>query len=273
MTIHYHDGSCVPAEGRIAPGRIALDIHNASARRRVVGFSVAPPGFSHPSVQFRPFLTGKRLLTTQTFRTLFRSEVIRASEGIGVRDITLLFTDLKSSTALYGRIGDLSAFSLVQQHFERLQDATVANGGTVIKTIGDAVMAAFLTPRDAVRAAVAMLDEMERFNRDHVDRPLSVKIGLHKGASIAVTSNNQLDYFGQAVNIAARVQSLAQAEEIYLTEDVRGYPGVAELLEPFSVEPRMVRLRGVDLDMPVFRVAAKAAPGPSPGRLRSTGAR
>ncbi len=59
---------------------------------------------------------------------------------------------------------------------------TVANGGAVIKIIGDAVMAAFLNPPDGVRAAVAMLDEMERFNRKHPDRPLILKIGLHKGA-------------------------------------------------------------------------------------------
>ncbi|QQP91311.1 adenylate/guanylate cyclase domain-containing protein [Skermanella sp. TT6] len=267
LSVGYDDRSCEPATGRIAPGRIVLEIRNASARRRLFGLTVTSPGFSHPDILFRPFLTGKRLLTTQTFRTLFRSELIRASEGIGVKDITLLFTDLKSSTALYDRIGDLSAFSLVQQHFDRLRDVTVANGGTVIKTIGDAVMAAFLNPRDAVAAAVAMLDEMERFNRDHVDRPLILKIGLHKGASIAVTSNDQLDYFGQAVNIAARVQGLAQAEEIYLTRDVHDYPGVGELLEPFVVERRTAHLKGVNLEMPVFRVAGGGSLTPA-ARLR-----
>src|SRR5215208_5954994 len=109
------------------------------------------------------------------------------------------------------------------------------NNGTVIKTIGDAVMAAFMNPLDAVRAAVAMLDEMEAFNRDHSDRLLILKIGLHKGASIAVTLNDRLDYFGQAVNIAARIQSLAQAEEIYLSGEIYDYPGVGELLAPFIV--------------------------------------
>jgi class 3 adenylate cyclase len=260
MTIDYREVTCEPPEGRMAPGRIVLEIRNASDRRRLIGISTVPVDFSHPHLHFTPFLTGKRLLTTQTFRTLFRSEVIRATEGIGVKDITLLFTDLKGSTALYDRIGDLNAFSLVQQHFDRLQDVTVANNGTVIKTIGDAVMAAFLNPLDAVRAAVAMLDEMERFNRDHIDRLLILKIGLHKGASIAVTSNDQLDYFGQAVNIAARVQSLAQAEEIYLSGEIYDYPGVGELLAPFIVERQMAQLKGVNLEMPVFRVAPRIAP-------------
>jgi len=70
--------------------------------------------------------------------------------------VTVLFTDLKGSTALYERIGDLKAFSLVHQHFDRLSAAVQANTGAIVKTIGDAVMAAFQHPIDAVRAAVAM---------------------------------------------------------------------------------------------------------------------
>src|SRR5258708_24549976 len=67
--------------------------------------AVLPPGYDmgRAPVHFVPFLNGKRLLTTQAFRDLFRSEVIKAREGIGVKDITLLFTDLKGSTALYDR--------------------------------------------------------------------------------------------------------------------------------------------------------------------------
>ena len=194
--------------------------------------------------------------------------MIRASEGIGVKDITLLFTDLKGSTALYDRIGDLNAFSLVQQHFDRLQDVTVANNGTVIKTIGDAVMAAFMNPLDAVTAALAMLEEMESSNRDHSDRLLILKIGLHKGASIAVTLNDRLDYFGQAVNIAARIQSLGPAEEIYLSQEIHDYPGVEELLEPFTVERRMAQLKGVNLEVPVFRVSPRTAPELRPGNFQ-----
>ena len=73
----------------------------------------------------------------------------------------MLFTDLKDSTALYDRIGDLSAYSQVQRHFERLLDVTVRHNGAVVKTIGDAIMAAFVTPADAVSAALEMRDEIE----------------------------------------------------------------------------------------------------------------
>src|SRR5206468_830411 len=83
---------------------------------------------------------------------------------IGVKDITLLFTDVKGSTSLYDRIGDLNAFALVQQHFERLQDIATRYRGAIIKTIGDAVMAAFLNPSDAVAAALVMRADIAGFN-------------------------------------------------------------------------------------------------------------
>ena len=212
-----------------------------------------------PPLHFAPFLSGKQLLTTQTFRDLFRSEVIRGHEGIGVKDVTLLFTDLKGSTALYDRIGDLNAFALVQQHFDRLLDVTVRHNGAIIKTIGDAVMAAFLKPADAVHAALDMRSEIAAFNEHKLDKALILKIGIHKGAAIAVTLNDRLDYFGQTVNIAARVQNLADADEIFVSQDVYDATGVRERAGGFAVEPRTAQLRGVQQDMPVFRVGARMA--------------
>jgi class 3 adenylate cyclase len=154
---------------------------------------------------------------TQTFRDFFRSEVIGATEGIAVLDVTLVFTDLKGSTALYERIGDLNAYIQVQRHFQHLLDATVRHHGAVTKTIGDAVMAAFSTSADAVRAALDMREAVDQLNQDRPQRDFILKIGVHRGASIAVTLNERLDYFGQTVNIAARVQNLADGDEICIT--------------------------------------------------------
>jgi class 3 adenylate cyclase len=240
----------------IAPGRMTFAIHNTTSERGTFLLAVLPKEIEYGPVPiiFAPFLTGKRLLTSQTFRELFRSEVIQASEGIGVREITFLFTDLKGSTALYERIGDLNAFSLVQQHFDRLQDVTVRHSGTIIKTIGDAVMAAFLNPLDAVRAAVDMRREIADFNRDKPDRELILKIGLHSGAAIAVTLNDRLDYFGQTVNIAARVQNLADADEIYISDEVYGGKGVPDVLAKLAVTEQRASLRGIRDDLRVFRV-------------------
>jgi class 3 adenylate cyclase len=241
---------------KVSPGRMTFKIESTASERGTVLLAVLPAGFEfgHAPVTFVPFLTGKRLLTTQTFRDLFRSEVIRANEGMGVRDITLLFTDLKGSTSLYDRIGDLNAFSLVQQHFDRLQDVTVRHQGAIIKTIGDAVMAAFLNPADAVRAAIAMRKDIADFNREKPDRELVLKIGLHTGAAIVVTLNDRLDYFGQTVNIAARVQSLAGPDEIYISEDVYHADGVGAELASYQTSDQLATLKGIRDNMRVHCV-------------------
>ena len=252
--------SCTPDKASLAPGKVTFELTSVAKRRFAFGIMQLPPGVDRPPpLHFAPFLSGKQLLTTQTFRDLFRSEVIRGNEGLGIKDIALLFTDLKGSTALYDRIGDLNAFALVQQHFERLQDVTVRHNGAIIKTIGDAVMAAFLKPADAVQAALDMRSEIAAFNEHQHDKALILKIGVHKGAAIAVTLNERLDYFGQTVNIAARVQNLADADEIFVSQDVYDATGVRDGLAAYAIEPRTAQLRGVQQELPVFRVGARAA--------------
>jgi class 3 adenylate cyclase len=254
FVINCDENVCDEISGPIGPGRVILEITNTGARRLAFSVWQLPPGVTEPPpLHFAPFLSGKQLLNTQTFRDLFRSET--TGQGLGIKEITLLFTDLKGSTALYDNIGDLNAFSLVQQHFDRLQEVTGRNGGAVIKTIGDAVMAAFSNTAHAVRAAIEMRNEISAENHGAPGRDLILKIGLHKGAVIAVTLNDRLDYFGQTVNIAARVQHLADANEIYLSEDIRKSEGVDELLTSAVVEPKTARLRGVEQEIPVFRIA------------------
>src|SRR5258707_10299091 len=96
-------------------------------------------------------------------------------------------------------------------------------------------MAAFLTSADAVQAALDMREAVDQLNRDRPQRDFILKIGVHRGASIAVTLNERLDYFGQTVNIAAGVQSLAEGDEICITEDVHDAADVAEIVAPYSV--------------------------------------
>ena len=143
--------------GELAPGPVALEVANPTATRGFLAVLQAPPGAEEDVLlRFDPYLTGKRLLTSQTFRSLFRSEVVGGAEGLAIRDVALLFTDIKGSTALYQRVGDLNAFQLVQRHFDWLREATVRHGGAVVKTIGDAVMAAYPDAARAVGAALEM---------------------------------------------------------------------------------------------------------------------
>ena len=89
-------------------------------------------------------------------------------------------------------------------------------------------------------------------------RDFVLKIGVHRGATIAVTSNDRLDYFGQTANIAARVQNLAGGDEICLTEEVRREPGVEDELASYAVRRAEVELKGIDQPSAVYFVEGLA---------------
>ena len=241
--------------GSLCTGLVTVEIENQMERRAcmwVAHFTGAPP---KTGITFDPFLSGKRLITTQTFRNLFRTETVPFNEGIGVKDITFLFTDLKGSTALYDQIGDPQAYFLVRQHFDTLGHVIQRYAGATVKTIGDAVMAAFMNPLDATLAALEMLHDIEAFNRNISDK-LVLKIGIHTGHSIVVTLNDRLDYFGQTVNIASRIQGLADAGEIYISRDVYTYPGVQEALAGCTILLEQVAVKGVSEELQVYKVSA-----------------
>ena len=260
VAVTFDGDKCEPVTANIAPGKIVFEVRNAGKLPAIFGILQLPAAtFQRPTLHFAPSLSGKRLLMTQTFRDFFRSEVIGATEGIAVHDVTLVFTDLKGSTALYERIGDLNAYIQVQRHFQHLLDATVKHNGAVTKTIGDAVMAAFSTSADAVRAALDMREAVDQLNQDRPQRDFILKIGVHRGAAIAVTLNERLDYFGQTVNIAARVQNVADGDEICMTEDVHGAPEVAEIIAPYPVAKSEAALKGVSQAMSVYHLTRMAS--------------
>jgi class 3 adenylate cyclase len=259
VAVRVEGAKIVAGAERIPPGKAAFLVENKTAEKASMLIINFPPDFKKKPLVFEPFLSGKRVLSTQTFRDLFNSETIQGSEGFGVRDLTILFTDLKGSTAMYERIGDMKAFSLVHQHFEHLRQVIRENSGGFVKTIGDAVMASFLNPVDAVKAALEMNQEIAKFNRALTSKDVILKIGIHKGPCIAVTLNDRLDYFGQTVNTAARVQGLAGSEEIYVTEDVFAYNGVKGLLRGFKVHGGKVKLKGIQEETQVYRIAPEGA--------------
>jgi class 3 adenylate cyclase len=256
VRLTYLGTSYQPDEVALAPGPVTLEVDNPTSTRGVLAITQVSPDEEGDLLAFDPYLTGKHLLTSQTFRSLFRSEVVGGAQGLAIRDIALLFTDIRGSTALYQRIGDLNAFQLVQQHFELLRETTVRHGGAIVKTIGDAVMAAYPDAALAVGAALDMRGAIERFNQTQPERPVLLKIGIHHGAAIAVTLNDELDYFGQTVNIASRVQEMADAAEIWITEDVWRYPGVRALLEAYPAEQRTAEFRGIEHPMSVVRIGS-----------------
>lgn len=240
----------------IAAGPVEIAFTNATDERYALMITSLP---DHYELTMQPFLSGAELLTNQTFLDLFASETIVAGEGLAVKRLALLFTDLQGSTALYDRIGDMKAFDLVRLHFGYLRECIWRNSGALVKTIGDAVMASFVDPVDALRAALDMQAEIARFNADAGSDLVHLKIGLHAGACLAVTLNDRLDYFGQTVNIAARVQALSSADEILVTDDVLSLPGARELVTDFEIERSAVQLKGIAGDVAVHSLRGNVA--------------
>jgi class 3 adenylate cyclase len=212
-----------------------------------------PPDMSPPAHRQLPFLSGKRMITAQAFRELFKAQSIPAEGGLSLKSLTVLFTDLKGSTEMYERIGDLPAYGLVRQHFDTLLAAVGAHGGAVVKTIGDAIMASFAEPVPGLEAAVQMNRALAEVGGGE---DLRLKIGLHAGPCIAVELNDRLDYFGRTVNIAARVQGVAGASEIVCTEPIHQAPGAEKLISSAGLTPAKdaVSLKGIAGDMPVLRL-------------------
>lgn len=226
-------------------------------RLRRLGKPADDPAFRDRLNQRYGIVSGHQLLTLQTFRDLFPKETIPPQESLAIRQAVILFTDLTGSTALYARRGDATAYTWVSQHFEALFAVVDRHQGAVVKTIGDAVMAAFTLPEDAVKAAIAMHQAMDELNQRLQLPPedaLILKIGISMGACVTVTLNDRLDYFGTTVNRAARVQAKSQGRDLLLTENLRSDAGVAKLLQNYSITSMDVSLKGLESSTRIDRV-------------------
>lgn len=260
LRIDLQPGTLTASTQQLRPGPVALEVvsHRDALGVWSLNRAWSPPAWWDDANPARPKLTGltgKRLLTSQTFRDLFRAERLDPGSSLGLRSMSFLFTDLKGSTALYERIGDLRAYDLVQEHFGLLGRIAVEHDGAIVKTIGDAVMAAFPDPVRAASAAAAMHRNLARWNVGRGSEELTLKVGLHEGPCIAVESNDRLDYFGQTVNLAARLQGLADAREVCLSCSMHVTPGVPEILAQAgaTVTEEQVRVKGVSQEVQVVR--------------------
>ena len=240
----------------LRPGPLRLSLENRTDLRLVPGVFVANETMHDLLGRRKPFLTAKRLLTNQTFRDIHRTDTLDVNQRLKITSLTFLFTDLKGSTELYERVGDLVAFDLVKEHFQILHEIIAAESGAVVKTIGDAVMATFPTPDRALAAALRMREAMLGLNEKHRSEDLLLKIGIHEGPCLAVTLNDRQDYFGQTVNIASRVQALAVSRSILATGSVVDYPRASEILQTDGIKPtaRRLPLRGITDEVSVYEI-------------------
>ena len=251
------DKVLAPAETiELRPGPLRLSLENRTDKRALPGLWLAMDKLQELLSRRRPFLTAKRLLTNQVFRDLYGADTIDVDQRLKITSLTFLFTDLRGSTDLYERVGDLVAFDLVRAHFQVLNDIIGSEAGAVVKTSGDAVMATFSTPDRAVAAALRMRDAMHGFKDAGTGDGLLLKIGIHEGPCLAVVLDQRQDYFGRTVNIAARVQDLADSRSILATGPVVKHPGASNLLEISGLRPvpHQRALRGVAEEMAVYEI-------------------
>ncbi|MBW0432219.1 adenylate/guanylate cyclase domain-containing protein [Leptospira yasudae] len=243
-----------PIELHLSPGEYEVKISNRTISK--AGFLVIRPNSKrileiideHPTV-IEPFLTAKMLLNNQTFRELFRVQQLSNKLNLNVKSLTILFTDLRGSTEMYDKAGDILAYRLVQEHFRLLSETVKKHNGAIVKTMGDAIMATFSSPIEGLFASLEMMSRIDRMNEEFKEHghEIGLKVGLNEGPALAVVNDERLDYFGQSVNIAARVQALASAGEIWVTEPILSSPGIREELiqRGYEAERHEASLKGV----------------------------
>ena len=190
----------------------------------------------------RETLTAPEVISLQAFRDMFAEATLRPGDDAGVSQVALLFTDLRGSTELYERVGDAIAYNMVREHFTLLAAIVRDHDGAVVKTIGDAVMASFADPAQAVRAALAMQAGIH--SSAQAGRDLVLKVGVHAGPSVVVTLNDRLDYFGSTVNMAARLQGQSAGDDVVLSHAVATDPAVQEILAYLPQRQETVALKG-----------------------------
>ncbi|HUX14100.1 MAG TPA: adenylate/guanylate cyclase domain-containing protein [Spirochaetia bacterium] len=208
------------------------------------------------------FVSGMDCLHVSLFREMFETETLSLRESLQIKQVCIMFTDIKGSTELYDRFGDTAAYALIRDHFDILFERVERHGGVIVKTIGDAVMASFRRPADGVAAALAIRRGFAEFNsREDIRNEILVKIGLHAGSTIMVNLNNRIDYFGQTVNMAARIQNTAAGDEIIVSQAIRNDAESVELLRTAvtSVVKRIVTLKGIAAPQNVYRLKFSAA--------------
>jgi len=181
------------------------------------------------------------------------------------RQVTVLFADLTDFTGLSNTMDAEDLRDLIEGYFDRLDPIVARHGGTVDKHIGDAVMTLFggpvahaYDPERAVRAAFEMHAVMETMAAE-TGLPLSVHVGIAAGSVVAGTlgrgAHREYTVLGRAVNLAARLNDLAEAKETLISDDLqRATAGIVTCHSAGSVQ-----VKGYDTPVDVWRADALTA--------------
>lgn len=161
---------------------------------------------------------------------------------------TILFADIAGSTALYERVGDTQAETLISDILETLSSIVQTYNGHVIKTIGDEIMCQFSSSGEAIQAASKMHEYLLKKSSDNNSQKILVRIGAHLGSVL----HSQGDIYGDTVNVAARVASVARPGKTMISEQT--YLSLPEALRPFCRLIMETNFKGKELPVNLYEV-------------------
>jgi len=200
-------------------------------------------------------LTAARASSLALFRELFPAEVLSPGQLIRVTNVTILVTELERARDLYDALGDARAFAAIHDHLRALGDAIRDAGGALVKTVGEGVLAAFVDPVAAARVGLDLP------GIPAAGLALRPRAAVHRGPALAVTLNDQLDYFGATVSRATRLLGSARGGELALSPSAAADPGVAALLAARGLEGRLLPADSQGQAAIVVRPARGGSPG------------
>ena len=133
------------------------------------------------------------------------------------RHLTIMLTDIKGFTSKTASSSRTQVFEMIERHKQLVLPVVEKFKGTLVKTIGDAFLVTFDSPTDAVLCGIAIQDVLKAHNADrNSDDKIEIRIAINTG-EVTLTDN---DVYGDAVNITARIESIAEAGEVFFTEAV-----------------------------------------------------
>ena len=208
----------------------------------------APPSARKLDPRVRS-VTALDMIKAPLFRTYFSNQAPAMDQSVKIRSVTVLFTDLIRSTELYSKMGDIRAYAFVKQHFDRVFSGIIEHSGGVIKTIGDAVMAVFREPVDAVKAAFALKKEVSALlkDRDLESATYGLRVGVSSGTALIVNMNDVLDFFGTTVNMGARILKFSDMESVAVSGQMIEEASVREFIKEnnYTLTIQKEKLKGI----------------------------
>ena len=193
-------------------------------------------------------VTALDLIGIPAFREHFSDDIPALDQSIRIRSVSILFSDLIHSTALYSSMGDLNAYAFVKDHFDLVFTEIVEHSGGIIKTIGDAVMAVFRDAKTPIEVSFHIKDKLNQLLVNRFGEDVSgIKLGISNGTALIVNMNNNLDLFGSTVNLAARIVRFSDRNSIAVTSPIMEDHEVQKYLakENFIVQTLKEELKGI----------------------------